>query len=180
MGGQRHRRQKIRLFERQDGKCHWCGEQMLDPAIIYEDKQPDNLATLDHLDSRLSEERGKHSDNIRRVLACRRCNGNRGAKEQAQLSEFELWRRSGHKRQGMNQASLYKPIHGGYSGEDDRIPLKYTSPVLHVRHIQLNGESADLLITDVVHVSVKEMSTRDRSMRDYVRKHGSKTKTITP
>lgn len=38
------------------------------------------MATIDHLDNRLSEDRGKyaHSNEPRTVLACRQCNNKRG------------------------------------------------------------------------------------------------------
>ncbi len=85
------------LDERQGGECYWCGCKMIDPSIIYLKKQPNNLATLEHLDSRLSGQRGKRSG-VRRVVACRLCNNKRGAREETQLPINELWRRSRHVR----------------------------------------------------------------------------------
>ena len=45
----------------------------------------DDLATREHLDSKLSGARGKHKGELRIVLACNRCNHARGAEEVAKL-----------------------------------------------------------------------------------------------
>lgn len=49
------------------------------PAIG--ETQPDDLATIEHLDSKLSGERGSHKGERRQVIACRRCNWERGNAE---------------------------------------------------------------------------------------------------
>lgn len=77
-----HRRQVARLFREQRGKCHWCKKDMVkfDPTVVRRHRPlPDHLATIDHLDHRFSSERGKHSGEARRVLACKKCNEIRGA-----------------------------------------------------------------------------------------------------
>lgn len=89
----------MRLWVRQQGKCYHCGALMvirnLGPRPDY---IPADLATIDHLDSRWNPERGKHPNKSRRVLACARCNWERGrAEERAQPIE-ELRRRSRMKR----------------------------------------------------------------------------------
>lgn len=53
------------------------------PAIG--ETQPDDLATIEHLDSKPSGERGKHKGEKRIVLACRRCNWTRGNAENPNL-----------------------------------------------------------------------------------------------
>ena len=88
-------RKRAKLFAEQDGRCHWCNQPML-PSWTYRKgvRVPDNLATLEHLDSRLSKERGKHPGERRVVLACNVCNEARNKQEQAQLSIEELHARS--------------------------------------------------------------------------------------
>jgi len=58
---------------------------------------PETLATFEHLDDRLSEERGQYEgmDKIRIVLACRKCNQKKGVESQKQLNLEELRERSG-------------------------------------------------------------------------------------
>lgn len=78
----KRRKQRIGLFLKQKGKCHWCQCEML-LAYGHLKKQPANLATIDHLDDRFSPERGKHYGEYRRVLACAQCNFDRGKSSQA-------------------------------------------------------------------------------------------------
>jgi hypothetical protein len=90
--------QLVRLFYRQNKLCHWCGKQMLHPGSHKGKKghrDPPMLCTLDHLDSRLSHERGKHAGEYRRVAACWKCNNDRAKQEQASLPKESLWARSG-------------------------------------------------------------------------------------
>lgn len=89
----RRRRKKIRLFVDQDGRCHYCRIPML-LSFHHMAHQPANLATIEHLDSRLSGERGKHHGEIRIVLACRQCNHERGTQEYNLLSLDERRERS--------------------------------------------------------------------------------------
>lgn len=80
------RRQVAGMFRRQRGLCHWCKELMVlfDPAkIVRHRPMPKNLATIDHLDDRFSPNRGQRPGEIRRVLACKRCNELRGQLSQA-------------------------------------------------------------------------------------------------
>lgn len=44
---------------------------------------PRNLATIDHLDDRFNPNRGTYVNELRRVLACNRCNRLRGFLSQA-------------------------------------------------------------------------------------------------
>ena len=83
------RRQKRGLFTRQEGKCFWCRVLMI---LSFEPQpKPDKrLATIDHLDDRFSSERGWHSGECRRVLACWECNSKRGAESQAKQPIEEL------------------------------------------------------------------------------------------
>ena len=75
--------QRDRLYERQKGKCCWCGRQMLKRWIQVDGLPvPDDLATLEHLDSKMSPDRGYRQGEIRHAVACRACNLQRGAAEE--------------------------------------------------------------------------------------------------
>ena len=81
---ERMRRKRERLYREQRGKCYWCGVMMR----IGEKWRPSGraeptptYATIEHLDSRLSGERGGHSGEKRLVLACLKCNHNRASRE---------------------------------------------------------------------------------------------------
>lgn len=90
----RGREKRWLLFKKQRGRCFYCAGEMV---IRYGDQQqkarPDEC-TLEHLDSRLDPERGKHSGKRRIVAACRRCNHARGEAQVAALPLEELRRRS--------------------------------------------------------------------------------------
>lgn len=97
MGTKRLRRQRVKLFHKQDGKCHWCAAQMVLVKVINPkdlDKTP-RLCTLDHVDSRWSPERGKHNGERRHVAACIECNKRRNDEDHAAAPRELLWARSG-------------------------------------------------------------------------------------
>lgn len=94
----RRKRQIMALFIRQGRRCFWCAAEMLPPGSHtskHGQPTPPNLCTLDHLDDRLSVERGRHMGELRRVAACWRCNNLRGTASQAAQPKSELHRRSG-------------------------------------------------------------------------------------
>jgi len=94
----RRRRQIVRLFKQQKGLCHWCKRPMLAPGTYVGVKgvrMPDDVCTLDHLDSRLNPLRGKLNGCVRRVAACAKCNGERASTEVAALPKEQLGERSG-------------------------------------------------------------------------------------
>lgn len=78
---EREKRQRALLWRRQKGRCFWCKEQMSAgwgrPGPL-----PRKLATIDHLDHRMSPERGQNAGMLRKVLACRECNERRGREDQ--------------------------------------------------------------------------------------------------
>lgn len=80
-GHKQLKKQRQKLFILQEGRCFWCDCQMVQSwEHATEKSPPDNLATLEHLDSRNSGRRGKFVDSkqIRHVVACHKCNsGNR-------------------------------------------------------------------------------------------------------
>lgn len=89
------RKQRERLFVFQRGRCYWCGIQTVLMSGQSRHKQnPPNMATIDHLYSRLSPDRGKVRGYVH-VLACLKCNNERAAVEEASVPREELWRRSG-------------------------------------------------------------------------------------
>lgn len=88
------REQKIRLFKRHP-YCYWCGRKLV-LTNIKNGILPKNAATIDHLYSRLSPKRSLPNTNneIRHVLACRRCNHKRGKFEDKALPYEEKLKRS--------------------------------------------------------------------------------------
>ena len=90
------RAQKERLWLK-NPYCHWCG--CLTVLLPPESKRkyfPSNMATIDHVRSRLHPARREpvYGEERRHVLACRQCNQRRCDEEQKQLSIEELRRRS--------------------------------------------------------------------------------------
>ena len=83
---EKRRRRKETLYKEQAGQCHWCGRQMLE-EWGHEDghKVPDDLATREHLDHKLSGQRRKYGGEFRIVLACLRCNHDRGVRDAAKF-----------------------------------------------------------------------------------------------
>lgn len=92
----RLRRRRDRLFA-DDPHCHWCEclTRLLDRKLRHGEKMPLDLATIDHLDDRLSPERGKHKGEDRTVLACWKCNNDRNREAQAAYPVEMLRERSG-------------------------------------------------------------------------------------
>jgi hypothetical protein len=83
------RRQREALW-RKDPHCHWCGcLTILWKSSPKNKVMPHNAATLDHLDSRMSPERGKHPGERRHVLACYRCNQDRCDRDLAANIELQ-------------------------------------------------------------------------------------------
>jgi hypothetical protein len=97
---QRRKLKKIKIYKFQDGKCHYCGAVMVlgFPKPRKGHSHGKRLATFEHLDSRLSPERGAHAGEIRVVLACSDCNQKQNDIEVSRLPIEELWRRSGRFR----------------------------------------------------------------------------------
>lgn len=107
MGTTKQRQAQLkRLYLRQDKLCWWCKKVMLPPGSYHPKKSknkkpPDLLCTYDHLDSRLSPERGKHPREYRNVAACWKCNNDRAQQEEAMADRELLWRKSGAYPQNM-------------------------------------------------------------------------------
>ncbi len=91
-------RRRLNLW-RANPHCHWCNTLTVLPtgASVKGQTRPDNTATLDHVRSRLHEERvpGRPwPEGSNTVLACHKCNAQRNVEEQAGLPVEELRRRS--------------------------------------------------------------------------------------
>lgn len=90
------RRREI-LWHR-DPRCHWCGclTRLMPGDQHKRAGQPKDMATVDHLDSRLSGQKAQyHAGEERTVLACQECNTRRGREEEQRLGIEEQRRRSG-------------------------------------------------------------------------------------
>lgn len=102
----RHRREKL---WRQDPRCCYCGTvTVLPPYGGKMKKMMPNYATIDHLRSRLNPARREPSRRfeIRTVLCCWKCNGERAAAEEAALGREKLSElaRLGKERQGIKES----------------------------------------------------------------------------
>jgi hypothetical protein len=73
-----NRRRTLNLWKKND-RCYWCGRKTIIFKYKRHKKVPPNAATTDHLISRLNPLRG----NVRgiTVLACNKCNHERGVRE---------------------------------------------------------------------------------------------------
>ena len=93
-------RRRVELWVEQWGKCHWCSVDtwLRKPGDhkVYRRAVRDREATLDHLYSRLNPKRQTPPHGQRRyVMACSKCNFERGRDECAALGVDELRRRAG-------------------------------------------------------------------------------------
>lgn len=96
-------RQKRRLYMEQKGLCHYCRKFMRIMKWLTDyGHQPDDLATIEHLDDRFSPDRGKRAGERRHVLACRKCNWEKARESVASQPIEELRRRS---RRGVDPVS---------------------------------------------------------------------------
>lgn len=90
-GRQKRRRQAL---WRKDKHCYWCGVETV-PPHGFTSKAFDNMATLDHLRTKLDTNRSEpnpHGKEIRTVLACHKCNTSRGKER------LKYWRLEGEYR----------------------------------------------------------------------------------
>jgi len=93
--GEKLRKKKQRMWDRQNGLCHWCGQGMfpftnfLDLPEPRSKHLPDNYSTIEHLRSKYDPTRWDLNDGyeLRLVLACKKCNEDRGRKEYLEFIE---------------------------------------------------------------------------------------------
>ena len=104
------RARRNKLWRLRGGLCHWCGIKTVLPQFLPKGRgtQPGHMATLDHLDDRLSGRRGSFTGKgvERTVLSCLKCNSERGKESEAALSKAELQYRA--KRQPTRHEAAYR------------------------------------------------------------------------
>lgn len=105
---ERLRRHRKRLFTEQNGLCHWCG-CVMQLFTNHVSNPPPDMCTLDHLDSRLSPERGQHGNEIRHVAACYKCNTERGHQEVKSLP-IEILRAIGRGKKARDAIQIYEKL----------------------------------------------------------------------
>lgn len=95
------KRRRTRLWK-QDKRCYYCGIETVLPENFLSKSgrlkvTPKNLATIEHLRSRLNPHRTEKNkgNEIRRVLACWQCNQERGAQEVNNIDITLRWKWSG-------------------------------------------------------------------------------------
>jgi len=84
---------RIKKLMKRDPHCHWCGVEVIYYLVAIHEVAPPNFATIDHLISRfnmeerlrLLRESKKRKDGSHYVLACRKCNEARAAKEEREV-----------------------------------------------------------------------------------------------
>jgi len=90
------RRRRKHLWE-SDPNCVFCGRMTVLPKRgVKHGQTRDNLATIEHLDSKYNLMRGKFKNTERTVLCCWRCNNDRNKCEQQNVPIDELHQRSGY------------------------------------------------------------------------------------
>lgn len=102
-----HVGRRARAFQRQGGKCHWCGCDMVlakGPGNAKANDMPHDLCTLDHLDERGTPQRGKYPGKLRTVAACWLCNHTRGKEFEKRKSRAQ--RRAESQRGHITRASI--------------------------------------------------------------------------
>lgn len=76
-----NRKQRVRLFEEQGGKCWWCDCPMMElgeSVVGHWRNPPANMATLDHVYGKFDRRRHEpHRGERRKVVACYACNQRR-------------------------------------------------------------------------------------------------------
>lgn len=86
-----------RLFEKQNGKCHYCKCNMLHMFKVPPGmKRPDNICTIEHLRDRFDPTRQEpnHHHEQRWVAACNKCNHEQNKKREREQGIEELRRRA--------------------------------------------------------------------------------------
>lgn len=87
------KRQK--LFKAQDGEGHYCHKPM-QIEVQSGGRLPNNYATIEHLRDRFDPTRNEpnHQQDKRIVLACNKCNNDRGREREKEMGVYELRLRS--------------------------------------------------------------------------------------
>lgn len=76
------KKRRENLWIRNNGECYYCGTHTVLPNALISKSPPPNMATLDHIRSRLGTNKDRNEPNNnneeRTVLACWQCNLIRG------------------------------------------------------------------------------------------------------
>lgn len=104
-----HKSDLRRYLWEADPKCYWC-----EIETVYTEmkggKFKINEATIDHYFSKYhKEDRARWGNPV--VLACYKCNHDRGAKETSEQPIEELWRRAGHYDQVVKRRASVQSDH---------------------------------------------------------------------
>lgn len=106
-GGEYRRRKRAHLHRVQNGLCYWCEQPTRLVYRVPPGEQPDDVATLEHLDDKLEPMRGKRAhEGPRIVMACHGCNNRRAKKRVASLPIEELHARAQGGKRGPVSPSL--------------------------------------------------------------------------
>lgn len=99
-----NKKRKLKLFKKSP-YCYYCGRLTRIIEIPQGKLVPKDLATIDHLRSKLNSERLEKGDGRteRTVLACWECNHTSGAEEVSNLLIDEQWERSGRRPQNQKE-----------------------------------------------------------------------------
>jgi hypothetical protein len=88
------RKRREKLWADVGGKCYWCGVDTVMPERGKHNAIPfDNLATVDHLRTRLhndSRQEPNTNNEERTVLACWKCNNTRGVLDQKSVQPITI------------------------------------------------------------------------------------------
>jgi hypothetical protein len=87
------RKRREKLWKEHQGKCHWCGiDTVLPPRGQARIEHRNDLATLDHLRSRLHSSRKipNNTNEERTCLSCWHCNNVRGRLDQLSTQEITI------------------------------------------------------------------------------------------
>jgi len=83
MGSRRRAKYRVFLYMKQGMLCHYCKCKMYITRIGHGERQPENLATFEHLIDDWSSTEGKDNSLSNIVLACFKCNNSRNSVRQS-------------------------------------------------------------------------------------------------
>lgn len=96
--GVSRKRKRLRHLRERYKNCYYCKCKLNYYPLKKGEKIPDNYATIEHLNSRLQYPNGRPNvfgKERTLVVACWKCNNERGNRENGELSKEEQWDRSG-------------------------------------------------------------------------------------
>lgn len=97
MGGLKLKKRRKKLFEKQNGLCHYCKCKMIHMFDVPQTMtKPYNLCTIEHLRDRFDPTRQEPNctNEQRQVAACNKCNHKRNKQREKEQGIEELRRRA--------------------------------------------------------------------------------------